>query len=169
MRKSRCTESKTMRKLRLYLDTSVIGGYFDEEFEKHTKRLFTLLRTGVYKSFISESTIFELYKSPTVLVEEIRDLLSEFEYERLVETDESRNLAQAYVDAKVLPPRCTDDARHVAIATCENIDYIISWNCRHLANVERIRQFNAISLQCGYTVIDIRTPLEVTGDENREI
>ena len=158
-------EKETMKKLRLYLDTSVIGGYFDEEFEKHTKQLFALLRTGVYRSFISELAIFELYRSPKALLENIEDLLSEIEYERLVETSESRDLAQAYIDAKVLPPKCMDDARHVAIATSEHIDYIISWNCKHLANVERIRRFNAVNLQHGHAVIDIRTPLEVTGDE----
>lgn len=115
-----------MRRLRLYLDTSVIGGYFDEEFEKQTKRLFSLLKAGVYQPFISELAVFELYRSPSSLLEKIKDLLSEFEYERLVETVESRELAQAYIEANVLPLKCLDDARHVAIATCENIDYIIS-------------------------------------------
>ena len=158
-----------MRRLSLYLDTSVIGGYFDKEFAQPTGRLFALLRAGIYKLFVSELTIYELYKSPQVLVKKIADLISEIEYEKLIETDESRNLAQAYIDAKVLPPKCTDDARHVAIATYENIDYIISWNFKHLANLERIRGFNAINLQWGYRIIDIRTPLEVIGDEDREI
>lgn len=158
-----------MRRLRLYLDTSVIGGYFDEEFAEVSKRLFGLLQARIYKACLSDITLLELLKAPEPLVEHIEDLLESFESEELKESAESLSLARAYVESGVLPSKCLDDARHVSLATCEKVDYILSWNFKHLVNVERIRGFNAVNLRHGYWLIDIRTPLEVVAYGTQEI
>jgi hypothetical protein len=150
-----------MKKLTLYLDTSIIGGCFDIEFEIPTKHSFKYIKMDVYEAAISDITLYEINKAPYELIEKFLHILGEIEYNIITETEESKQLAQAYISANVLPGKCWDDARHVAIASSYNMKYIISWNFKHLVNVNRIRGFNAVNIQQGYSTIDIRTPLEV--------
>lgn len=155
-----------MTKISLYIGTSVIGGYFDPEFDSPTKQLIDCLKKGIYRAAISEITMYEINKAPNELADRLFQLLAEFEFDRVYETEESNQLAQSYIAANVLPPKCGDDARHVAIASVENMNYIVSWNFKHLVNIERIRGFNAVNIQLGYSAIDIRTPMEVSPDGN---
>jgi len=154
-----------MKKISLYLDTSVIGGYFDKEFEGPTKRLFELINLGVYEAYISDLTIGELSNAPPIHYKTFNNLISELNYIHIYENLETLSLADKYIDNKVLSTKFIDDARHVAIASCQKIDYIISWNFKHHVNVARIRGFNSVNMNEGYTIIDIRTPLEVISND----
>jgi len=151
-----------MKKIGLYLDTSVIGGCFDSEFETATRALFELIRLGIYNAYLSDITLLELEKVPPRYSKRFEDLLATFEYQRIEETQEARDLALEYIRSKVLPKNFFDDARHVALATCLKIDYILSWNFKHLVNVTRINAFNSVNIRMGYSLIDIRTPQEVS-------
>ncbi len=150
-----------MKKISLYLDTSVIGGYFDEEFEDSTKRLFELIQLGLYEVYLSEITLIELKNIPAHHYEKFKLLLSTFDYNEIFESEESKKLALQYLDKKVISNKYFEDARHVAIVSCFKIDFIISWNFKHLVNINRIREFNAVNIRMGYSTIDIRTPKEV--------
>ncbi|HQO35153.1 MAG TPA: PIN domain protein, partial [bacterium] len=97
-----------MKKIRLYLDTSVIGGYFDEEFSSATRRLFVLLEAGIYQACLSELTLLELSKAPTALMEKVNSLLARLEFDELKESAESFHLARAYLENGVLPMKCLD-------------------------------------------------------------
>ena len=60
------------------------------------------------------------------------------------------------------------DAEHIAIATVEKVDIVVSWNFKHIVNIHKIRGFNSVNLKEGYQLIEIRTPMEVI-DENQKI
>lgn len=149
----------------LYLDTSVIGGYFDEEFKDSTRALWRQMKAGKYRFATSLVTAEELAKAPA----KIRELWADtFTPEMVLDvTDEMEKLAAAYMKQVVLPPKYSDDARHVAACTVAGIDYLVSWNFKHLVNVDRQKGFNAVNLLQGYSAISIVNPLElIYGDED---
>jgi hypothetical protein len=73
----------------------------------------------------------------------------------------SERLAAAYMERHIITPKFTDDARHVAVCTVTQIEYLVSWNFKHLVNVEREKGFNAVNLLQGYRPIRIVNPLEL--------
>lgn len=73
--------------------------------------------------------------------------------------------AEAYIRAAVLSPGMRADAQHIAIATVGRVDVLVSWNFKHIVNLERIRGYNSVNLRQGYPLIEIRTPREVVSDE----
>ena len=149
----------------LYLDTSVIGGYFDEEFKDSTRELWRQMKAGKYRFVTSLVTAEELANAPA----KVRELWTDtFTPEMVLHvTDEVEKLAAAYMKQVVLPPKYSDDARHVAACTVAGIDYLVSWNFKHLVNVDRQKGFNAVNLLQGYSAISIVNPLElIYGDED---
>src|SRR5215469_224841 len=108
-----------MKKLRIYLDTSVIGGCFDEEFSEASNKLMSMIRMGIYTGLISNVTLEELEGAP----KQVRAILEDFDeelIERLQQTPAVRSLGDAYLADKVVPIKFEDDALHVASATVHN-------------------------------------------------
>jgi predicted nucleic acid-binding protein len=143
----------------LYLDTSIIGGYFDDEFEEATRALWRQMETGKFRLVTSLITADELSGAPA----RVRDLWANtFTPEMILEiTDEMEQLAAAYMAQAILTPKYSDDARHVAACTVARSDYLVSWNFRHLVNVDREKGFNAVNLLQGYSSVSIVNPLEL--------
>ena len=143
----------------LYLDTSVIGGYFDDEFKEPTRELWRQMEQGRFQFITSLVTADELAEAPS----QVRDLWADtFTPEMILDvTEEMEQLAAAYMAQAILTPKYSDDARHVAVCTVAQIDYLVSWNFRHLVNVDREKGFNAVNLLQGYSVISIINPLEL--------
>lgn len=77
------------------------------------------------------------------------------------QTDESDALAEEYITQEVIPRRMHVDARHIAVATVARVDVLMSWNFRHIVNLNRIHGFNAVNLRAGYPMLEIRSPLEI--------
>ncbi|MFM2296073.1 MAG: hypothetical protein RLZZ350_2486 [Verrucomicrobiota bacterium] len=150
----------------LYFDTSVIGGYFDAEFRDATRELVRQTDLGLYRALVSVVTVSELQGAPL----EVRQFFANtFDQagQVLPLTAEAEALAHAYLKAKVVSPNYTDDARHVAIASVEQIDLIVSWNFKHLANYQRETGFNTVNRLQGYGSVRILTPLElIYGDQD---
>ncbi len=149
---------------RLYLDTSVIGGYFDPEFAEPTRRLFAALEAVRFVAVLSPVVTRELLLAP----EEVQRLVRQpgpIRWEFAAASAEGDRLAQAYLDAGVVGSQFRDDCLHVALATVHRADVLVSWNFRHIVRFDRIRGFNAVNLREGYGMLDIRSPLEVTPDE----
>ena len=153
-----------MKKLRIYVDTSVLGGCFDEEFATASRHFFERVTKGQLIVLVSEITFDELDKAPIQVQQVLRDLPEGTVAEVPVDA-EARELARAYIDAGVLQPAAIDDASHVAVATVAGADLILSWNFRHIVNYERIRMFNSVNIAHGYHQIEIRSPLEVAYDD----
>jgi hypothetical protein len=106
----------------------------------------------------------ELEKAPQH-VRDFFDGLPESQIERIVSTEESHRLAALYVAEGVVGKSSLDDCRHIALATIEKADVLVSWNFKHIVNVNRIRGYNSVNEDAGFLPIDIRTPNEVIHDE----
>ncbi len=149
---------------RIYTDTSVLGGCEDEEFRDPSVRLLDGFVCGERVLVLSSLTVQELAAAPM----EVRSRLAsvpEEHIEMLQFGAEARELAEAYIAAAVLSPRMRADAQHIAIATVGRVDVLVSWNFRHIVNLERIQGFNSVNLRRGYPMMEIRTPREVLSDE----
>ncbi len=161
-----------MKKLRLYIDTSILGGLFDTEESKRVNTAGTLLRLigdGTYEGYISRLTIEEVFEAPERIHEKLRDKISDAGFTILEESEESISLAEAYLADGAIPEKYRDDARHIAIGVVNELDYIVSWNYRHMVNIAVRRQVNSTNIKMGYNLIEIISPEEVTGDGEVEI
>ena len=152
-------------KQRIYIDTSVIGGYFDEEFEIATIQLFHRIENKDFIIYFSEVNETELILAP----QHIKDIKLKIPDDciRYIEIDEEvEELAQTYIREKALGKSSENDAYHIALASVNRIDCLVSWNFKHIVNFDKIKMFNAINIRLGYPLIDIRSPLEFLKDED---
>jgi predicted nucleic acid-binding protein len=150
--------------MRFYLDTSVFGGFFGEEFASDTQRLFAEIVNGRFSTVVSAVTMQELLEPP----DDVRNLLArvpEANLNIVTPSAEALALAERYVQEGALTEKFISDAQHIAVATIEKVDSLVSWNFKHMVNFFRIRQYNAINLKNGYSLIDIRSPREVAYED----
>jgi hypothetical protein len=151
-------------KVRIYTDTSVLGGCEDEEFAEHSVRLMEGFIRGDLVLVLSGLTVQELAAAPA----EVRRRLAsvpEAHIETLQLDAQAKELAEAYVAAGVLTAKMRADAQHIAIATIGRVDVLVSWNFKHIVNLQRIHGYNSVNLRRGYPMIEIRTPREVLSNE----
>jgi predicted nucleic acid-binding protein len=155
-----------MHALSLYLDTSVIGGYFDPEFMADTRALWRLRDEGRFRFISSVVLDQETLRAP----EQVRELMrTTFAGEALLAlSEEADTLAAAYLAQKVVPADYEDDAYHVAVCTVARIEYLVSWNFKHLANVRREAGFNAVNLLQGYPPVRIVAPTALIHGHDQE-
>ncbi|MBI5473791.1 MAG: PIN domain-containing protein [Ignavibacteriae bacterium] len=146
--------------MRYYIDTSVFGGYYDNEFQDDTRRLFAEIEKGEMLVVISELTARELFRAPQE-VQELLDRIPTGKLDVFSITDETTALAEHYIEEGALAKKSISDAQHIATATVARVDVLVSWNFRHMVNFFRVRQYNSINLRYGYPTIDIRSPREV--------
>ena len=152
------------KRLTLYVDTSVIGGYFDIEFEKETRILFDNIESQKYDIMYSSVTEDELLNAP----EQVKNLLQSIPsllIKRVNLTEEAVKLADTYISEGVVGKTSRDDCFHIALATINKADILVSWNFKHIVNIFRIRGYNAVNLKLGYSQIDIRSPKEIITNE----
>jgi len=145
---------------RIYLDTSVIGGYLDKEFQVWSKQLFDEFKTGKKTAVISDITLDELENAR----QEVRDLLQlipESSKEYVLNDEEVEELSVAYLKEGAVTKKFHEDALHIAIATINKVDVLVSWNFKHIVNLDRIKKYNGVNLKHGYTILEIRNPREV--------
>lgn len=149
---------------RTYVDTSVIGGCEDEEWRDHSNRLMDAFARGERVMVISDVTLDELSIAPA----QVRTHLSRVpaaNLEALTLGTEAIELAEAYISTGVVVPKLRPDAQHIAIATVARVDVLVSWNFRHIVNLDRIHGYNSVNLRRGYPLLEIRTPREVLCDD----
>jgi predicted nucleic acid-binding protein len=150
---------------RFYFDTSVFGGMFDAEFEEETTLLFERVNLGQIICVYSDLTESELSKAP-VKVQEFFIGLKNNCKEIVNVTQEALVLAKTYIDEKVVGQTSFDDCIHIAVATLNKVDILVSWNFKHIVNVYRIRGYNSVNLRLGHSTLEIRSPREIVGYEN---
>ena len=153
-----------VRKERYYIDTSVIGGCLDDEFERASRALMDLFRKGDQIALLSDITQAELSGAPGEVMKILEDIPSDH-IEEVYLDEESNGLSRSYIKEGVIPKRFLADSQHIAIATVVKADVIISWNFKHIVNIERIRGFNSVNIKLGYGAMEIRSPWEVVGHE----
>jgi predicted nucleic acid-binding protein len=151
-------------KQRFYFDTSVFGGVFDKEFEEVTLQLFERVKLGKLICMFSDLTETELLSAPENVKSYFKSLPLQ-STERVLVNDEILALAIRYVEEKVVGNTSLDDCIHIATATINKADILVSWNFKHIVNVFRIRGYNSVNLKNGHIQLDIRSPKEIIKNE----
>ncbi len=161
-----------MRKLKLYLETSVWGFYFaDDAPEKKevTRRFFGNLAALPYAVYLSETVLEEISRAPEDMATALSELISRHDPSMLALNSEVSRLASEYMKKGALPSKALYDALHLAYASVYELDCVVSWNLRHIANLRRQEKIQGINLLNGYTKpIQLITPMEVSEDERLE-
>ncbi len=151
-------------RLRVYADTSVLGGCEDEEFREPSRRLLDAFQRGELTLVLSDLTIRELETAPDQVRNAVGRVPSAY-VEVLALSPEAEHLAAAYIADGAVGAGMRADALHIALATVARVDVLVSWNFKHIVNLKRIHAYNAVNLKKGYPLLEIRTPREVAGDE----
>ena len=152
-------------KQRIYIDTSVVGGYFDEEFKEATLKLFDRLDKNEIIFVVSDLLDLELLKAP----QQVQQLLYNYspdKFQRVELTEEAIVLANTYINEKVVGKTSMEDCRHIALATIHKVDVLASWNFKHIVNLDRIKGYNSVNLRTGYSILEIRSPKDLVNYGN---
>jgi predicted nucleic acid-binding protein len=146
-------------KQRIYIDTSIFGRHFDEEFKEQTIPLFDRIKSGEFIILYSTVTQDELENAPDKVKELVKSLRADLT-EFIETTGEAVDLATEYITEKVVGQTSYADCLHIALATINRADFLVSWNFKHIVNIERIRGYNSINIKNGYRQLEIRSPRE---------
>ncbi|MCA2708724.1 MAG: PIN domain-containing protein [Microcystis sp. M015S2] len=153
-----------MKKLRVYIDTSVIAGCLDDEFSLESNQLMEAIKQEKFILLMSDIIVSELINASQA----VKDILLSIP-QRVIEvvkiTAEVLQLRDAYINEGVVTSKSINDATHVAAATIARADAIISWNFKHIVRLDKMKGYNQINLLNGYGILTIISPLEVTIDE----
>ena len=156
-----------MKKLRIYLDTSVINFVFAEDAPDFMH--------ATIEFFEDHSVFYDLYASNIVLLEiertsdpehrqRLHMVLAEHDVSILPDdhADEVHDLAERYIEKGIIPKSKIEDAMHVAYATVHEMDVLLSWNFRQLANLKTEANVVAVNVEEGYWhPLRLVSPLEV--------
>jgi len=154
-----------MKKQRIYLDTSIFGGLFDEEFKEYTEPLFERIKNLEFEIIHSNVTEQELENAPEK-IKATTKLLPNLSTEYVKSDIETVKLAKKYIEEGVVGATSYADCLHIALATKHNANILLSWNFKHIVNVVRIVGYNSVNMLEGYKPIDIRSPRELMNYEN---
>jgi len=151
---------------RVYTDTSVFGGCFDKEFEEWSIKLMDEFKIGLKILIVSNITIRELEKAPDHIknmLDEIPDVFIEY----VTLNNESLELSGNYINEGIVKIKHIADAQHIAIATVNRANILVSWNFKHIVNLTKIRLYNSVNLKYGYAQLEIRNPREVLYEKRK--
>ena len=150
---------------RVYVDASVVYGVLTQKFGQESQLLWDAVNKGKIRAILSDVLDKEIERAP----QNVRDFyrtIPESQIEHIVSTDESNALAEQYIAENVVGKSSLDDCKHIALATVNHANVLVSWNFKHIVNISRIRGYNGVNEKLGYSRIEIRTPNEVIHDEN---
>jgi predicted nucleic acid-binding protein len=148
------------KRIRIYTDTSVVGGCLDDEFAEASLKLIDQFRKGRSTLLASDLLLRELEEAPAE-VQAILPSVPPMHIERVELNDEAERLKDLYLKDGVVGAKQANDAFHVALAVVAKADMIVSWNFKHIVHFDKMRGFNAVNLKEGYARMDIFSPLEV--------
>jgi len=156
-----------MRKPKIYLETTLFNYYFEPGRDAHadTVRLFAEIKSGKYAAFTSTAVVEELEKAPEEKRGRMIALLNEFQITILPVSDSVRALAEQYVAAEIIPRNYLTDAHHIAAATVNDMDMIVSLNFKHIVRRKTAEMTGFVNLRAGYRNIGIYSPMEIVEDD----
>lgn len=156
-----------MRKLKLYLDTSVISHLQQEDVPEKMQESLELWEQFVERKdieiIISDLVIRELSQCKEPKRSFLFNKLAQVEYILVRTSNEERKLSSIYLQNGVLKEKSLDDLTHIAIATLNDCRYIISWNFKHFVNPKTIKAVNSTNLSLNLPQIDIFSPSMMLG------
>lgn len=155
----------------VYVETSILS-YLTA---RPTRDLLAAGRQQItHEWWTARRAIFDVYISPLVDEEASRgdpgaarrrlDALGDLSTLGIVE--EAYGLAAAFITEGALPPTAEDDAMHIALAAVHDMDYLLTWNCRHIDNAETKPIIRSVCTAHGYSCPEICTPEELMGDQD---
>lgn len=156
-----------MRKLKIYLDTSVISHLQQEDVPEkvlETKELWEQFKNrDDIEIIISDLVLLELSRCKETKHAFLLKELAQLDYTFVKSTDEEKKLANIYLQNGVLKQKSMDDLTHIATATLNGCSYIVSWNFKHFVNPKTINTVNAINLSLHLSQISIFSPTMMLG------
>lgn len=150
-----------MKKLKIYLDTSVISYLKQEdtpEKMEDTQLLWKDIKADKYNILVSDVTFTEIDNCSEPKRTFMRECLAEIKYMYVLKNDESQRLSDLYFKFGGLPPKSKDDALHIAIATINDCDIILSWNFKHIVNLRAMTTVEAVNIKESYKLLRILSP-----------
>jgi hypothetical protein len=152
---------------RVYADTSVYGGVFDDEFAAPSRAFFEQVQAGRFRLVTCPLLEDELEDAPP----QVRRWYQQFVTgsERAEVSEAAVLLQQAYLSTGIVDRRWEADALHVAVATVRDCRLIVSWNFKHIVNFQKIPLYNGVNLSRGFAAIAIHSPQEVIEHEDQDI
>jgi predicted nucleic acid-binding protein len=153
-----------MRSLKLYLETTVFNFIFAEDSPDKRQdviKLFDEISQGKYIPYTSDYVLQELLKAEEPKKTKMVDLLNKYEVKLLTPDKNAENLADKYVTENIIPIKYRMDGIHIAMATINNLDIIVSYNFQHIVKLKTIIGTESINLREGYKRIGIYSPTEV--------
>jgi predicted nucleic acid-binding protein len=154
--------------MRLYLDTSVIGALFDSEMPQRIEITRTLLHSiikGKHTGIISNIVLEEIERSPEEFKEKIIAEMRKIPLQIISEDEASADLLEFYEKEGFIRRGARLDLRHLAVATVNGVDAVVSWNFRDIVNIRTRRSVHSTNLRLGFPLIEIVSPEEVIGYE----
>jgi len=150
--------------MKIYADTSVFGGVFDQEFSEPSKQFFDEVDRGRFTLVTSAIVEAEIEPAP----ENIRAWFASYAQvaDIAIVNQKALALQQSYIKAEVVTDQSLEDALHVAVATVSGCDLIVSWNFKHIVHFDKIPKYNAVNVLNGYGHIGIYSPMEVIDYDN---
>jgi len=145
--------------IRVYADTSVFGGVFDEGFEAPSQAFFDQVRNGRFHLVTSALVQEEIKPAPKYVQEFFDRTLPVVEVVEV--SEETLRLRDAYLEAGIVSSQWSEDALHVALATVSGCSLIVIWNFKHIVHFEKIPLYNAVNVLKGHSNVGIFSPLEV--------
>lgn len=137
----------------------------NRENRKKTLKLIAAIQKGNYEGYTSNIAIQEIMKSPSERVEELMRVIKNCEVEILPDAPEVDGLAQEYIKAGLIPAKHLNDALHIAVATCHEMDAVVTWNFEHMIKLKTRKGIPSVNVLVGYKPIEIISPLEVIEDD----
>jgi len=158
-----------MRKQKIYLETTLFNHYFDDDrgiAHESTVALFKEIAAGKYEAFTSTYVTDELEKAPSDKRDKMISLIAEYDIAVLAPTDEAVRIADLYISENIIPQKYRTDGLHIAIATVNDLEMIISMNFQHIVKRKTKIGTGNINALNGYRAVEIYAPMEVMEYEN---
>ena len=152
--------------MKIYIETTVFNYYFDTEREGHADvvRLFDAILAGEHEAYTSEYVEIELKEAPEPKRSNMLALIEQFGIHVFPTDNETRRMAGLYISEGVLPANSLFDSQHIAIASVQRIDYVVSYNYRHINKAKTKLLTARINNVEGYGAVVICTAKEVLED-----
>jgi predicted nucleic acid-binding protein len=153
--------------MKLYLETTMFNYYFDEDRDGHadTVELFKEIHEGRHQAYTSEYAVSELLDAPEPKRTKMLELIDEYNITTIPITNESDRLADLYIEEGIIPSRFRDDSAHIAVASVNGLDCILSYNFQHINRLKTKIMTERTNHKEGYNGIAICTAKEVLDDE----
>nr|VFK24845.1 MAG: hypothetical protein BECKMB1821G_GA0114241_101011 [Candidatus Kentron sp. MB] len=152
----------------VYIETSIIGAYFDdrEDIASKAQKFWTRRwwnELGCRYEIVSSDAVVNELEHPNY-PHSVKALEFIAPIQKLSIENEIRQIVSIYIQNQLMPQDPIGDALHLAIASWHKCDYLLTWNCKHIANPNKFRQIRMCNTSLGLFVPTLCTPNLLIGD-----